>query len=261
MDQIRALANDIDTGAGQRALAYRAAADRQTGELIAGVILMSGLSIILLVSLTYILRRDGRLIRETAEQLATTLRSIGDAVVTTDATGNVTFLNPVAADLAHSAGLTTPAPFKGMFRLINEITGAEAEDPIARVLREGKIIGLANHTALLRPDGTSISIEDSAAPLLDDQGHVRGVVFVFKDVTERRRAETALAKAREQLHANLEALKRTEEELRAADRQKDAFLATLAHELRNPVAPIRHAVKLLENERPRRRSNCNGRAV
>jgi len=248
MDQIRALANDLDTGAGQRAMDYRAAADRQTGELIAGVILMSGLSIALLVALTYLLRRDGRLIRETAEQLATTLRSIGDAVVTTDAAGNVTFLNPVAAALAHSAGLTTPAPFKGMFRLINEITGAEAEDPIARVLREGKTIGLANHTALLRPDGTSISIEDSAAPLLDDQGRVRGVVFVFKDVTERRRAETALAKAREQLHANLEALKRTEEELRAADRQKDAFLATLAHELRNPVAPIRHAAKLLEND-------------
>jgi signal transduction histidine kinase/ActR/RegA family two-component response regulator len=249
MDQIRALTNDIDKDAGQRAVAYRAAADRQTGELIGGIVIMSGVSIILLVSLTYLLRRDGRLIRETAEQLATTLRSIGDAVVTTDATGSVTFLNPVAAELAQSAGLTMPAPFKGMFRLVNEITGAEAEDPIARVLREGKTIGLANHTALLRPDGTSISIEDSAAPLLDDQGHVRGVVFVFKDVTERRRAETALAKVREQLHANLEALKRTEEELRAADRQKDAFLATLAHELRNPVAPIRHAVKLLENDR------------
>jgi two-component system CheB/CheR fusion protein len=194
------------------------------------------------------MRRDGRLIRENAEQLAITLRSIGDAVVTTDARGNVTFLNPVALELARVAHPTAPVPFEAMFRLINEVTGADAENPIQRVLREGKTIGLANHTALLRPDGTAVSIEDSAAPLLDDQGHVRGVVFVFKDITERRRAETALAEAREQLHSNLQALKTTEEELRAADRQKDAFLATLAHELRNPVAPIRHAVKLLENE-------------
>jgi signal transduction histidine kinase/ActR/RegA family two-component response regulator len=248
MDQIRNLANDIDTVAGQRAAAYRATAEQQAEQLVASVILMSGLSIVLLVCLTYILRRDGRLIRESAEQLAITLRSIGDAVVTTDAKGNVTFLNPVAVDLVRGAELTAPTPFKDMLRLVNEVTGADAEDPIARVLREGKTIGLANHTSLLRRDGTSISIEDSAAPLLDEDGRVRGVVFVFKDISERRRAEMALADAQDRLHANLASLKATEEELRSADRQKDAFLATLAHELRNPVAPIRHAVKLLENE-------------
>jgi PAS domain S-box-containing protein len=248
MDQIRQLADDIDTVAGQRAAAHRATAEQQAGQMIASLILMSGLSIALLIGLTYILRRDARLIRESAEQLSITLRSIGDAVVTTDAKGNVTYLNPVAVGLVRGTELTSPTPFMEVVRLVNELTGADAEDPIARVLREGKIIGLANHTALLRRDGTSISIEDSAAPLLDDRGHVRGVVFVFKDISERRRAEIALADARDQLHANLTSLKATEEELRTADRQKDAFLATLAHELRNPVAPIRHAVKLLENE-------------
>jgi signal transduction histidine kinase/CheY-like chemotaxis protein len=248
MDQIRDLASDIDTVAGQRAAAYRATAEQQAGQMIASVILMSGLSIALLICLTYILRRDARLIRESEEQLSITLRSIGDAVVTTDARGNVTFLNPVAVDLVRGTELTAPTPFKEVLRLVNEVTGADAEDPIARVLSEGKTIGLANHTALVRRDGTSISIEDSAAPLLDDHGHVRGVVFVFKDISERRRAELALAEAQHQLHANLASLKATEEELRAVDRQKDAFLATLAHELRNPVAPIRHAVKLLDNE-------------
>jgi signal transduction histidine kinase/ActR/RegA family two-component response regulator len=248
MDQIRDLASDIDTGAGLRAAAYRATAEQQAGQMIASVILMSGLSIALLICLTYILRRDARLIRESEEQLSITLRSIGDAVVTTDARGNVTFLNPVAVDLVRGTELTAPTPFKEVLRLVNEVTGADAEDPIARVLSEGKTIGLANHTALVRRDGTSISIEDSAAPLLDDHGHVRGVVFVFKDISERRRAELALADAQHQLHANLASLKATEEELRAVDRQKDAFLATLAHELRNPVAPIRHAVKLLDNE-------------
>ncbi len=128
------------------------------------------------------------------------------------------------------------------------MTGAITEDPIATVLRDGKTIGLANHTALLRPDGTTLSIEDSAAPLLDDNKQVRGAVFVFKDVSSRRKVENELAATRELLEKNLAELKVTEEELRAADRRKDEFLATLAHELRNPMAPIRHAIKLLENE-------------
>jgi signal transduction histidine kinase/ActR/RegA family two-component response regulator len=233
MDQIRELASSIHTVAEQQALGYRTTADRQARNLIASVVILSGLSVALLILLTYVLRRDGRRIRENEEQLRITLRSIGDAVVTTDAGGNITFLNPIALALAQIDSFSGPIPFKQAFRLVNEITGAEAENPIARVLQEGKIIGLANHTALLRPDGTTISIEDSAAPLLDADGAIRGVVFVFKDITERRRTETALLN--------------TQEELRAADRQKDAFLATLAHELRNPVAPIRHAVKLLGN--------------
>jgi signal transduction histidine kinase/CheY-like chemotaxis protein len=233
MDQIREQARDIHTVAEQQAIAYRANADRQEKNLTAGVVLLSGLSVALLISLTYFLRRDSRRIRENETQLRITLRSIGDAVVTTDAGGNITFLNPVALALAQIDSFTGPVPFKRTLRLVNELTGAEAEDPIAQVLKEGKIIGLANHTALLRPDGTSISIEDSAAPLLDVDGAIRGVVFVFKDISERRRTEKVLLE--------------TQEELRAADRQKDAFLATLAHELRNPVAPIRHAVKLLGN--------------
>lgn len=246
MDQIRVLAGEIDTLAGGRAASFRASADRHTRILIGSVLLMSALCIALLIALTHFLRRDGRLIRQSAEQLGITLRSIGDAVVTTDAGGNITFLNPVALELLRSSP-EIPVPFKQIFKLVNELTGGEAEDPIDRVLRERRIIGLTNHTTLRRKDGTSIAIEDSAAPLLGDDGRVRGVVFVFKDITERRRAETALAEARKLLDSNLAALKATEEELRAADRQKDAFLATLAHELRNPVAPIRHAVKLLEN--------------
>ncbi|HEY0745959.1 MAG TPA: CHASE3 domain-containing protein [Steroidobacteraceae bacterium] len=248
MDQIRQNVDEIGAAASGGAQAARMRADVATRNLVLSIIITSGLSVLLLMLLTYFLRRDGRRIRETAEQLATTLRSIGDAVVTTDAAGNVTFLNAVAMNLAGVQAPMMPAPFGQLFALVNEGTGERAKDPIEQVLRDGKTIGLANHTALLRSDGTSVSIEDSAAPLRDELGNVRGVVFVFKDISERRRAESEIAAAQALLKANFDQLKATENELRLADRLKDEFLATLAHELRNPVAPIRHAIKLLDNE-------------
>ncbi|MDP9066261.1 MAG: ATP-binding protein, partial [Pseudomonadota bacterium] len=247
MAEIRRIGTDMETTADDRTGRARAQADLAARNLLISVILTSGLSVALLVLLTYFLRRDARRIRNAAEQLETTLRCIGDAVVTTDPQGQVTFLNPVALDLAQLSRPEMPAPFTDLFVLINEITGAAAINPIAQVLKDGKTIGLANHTALRRPDGTALSIEDSAAPLRDEDGKVRGVVFVFKDISARRRAEIELAAAQTQLEANFAALQQSEEELRAADRRKDEFLATLAHELRNPVAPIRHAIQLLEN--------------
>jgi len=248
MDECRAIAAKLDDAAAAGAQTYRDQADKATHDLVVSVIALCAASIVLLILLTYSLRRDGRRIRETAEQLAITLHSIGDAVVTTDALGNVTFLNPVAIQIGQRSLPKTPTAFRELFKLVHEGTGAEAADPIARVIREGTAIGLANHTALVRPDGTRVSIEDSAAPLRGENDEVRGVVFVFKDISDRRRAEQELASTLELLEKNLAELKGTEEELRAADRRKDEFLATLAHELRNPVAPIRHAIKLLENE-------------
>jgi PAS domain S-box-containing protein len=145
-----------------------------------------------------------RQLREQREWLWVTLRSIGDAVIATDAEGRITFVNPVAESLTgwkseEAAG----QPIQRVFCIVNEQTGESLEEPVARVLREGRAVELANHAALLTKDGRTVPIEDSAAPILDAAGQVIGAVLVFHDVTEKRRSEEALARAEERLQATL----------------------------------------------------------
>ena len=134
------------------------------------------------------------------EQLRVTLTSIGDGVITTDAEGRVTLLNPVAEALM---GWTTEAaagrPLETVFPIVNEVTRQPVENPVARVIATGQIVGLANHTILIARDGTERPIDDSAAPIKDQHGQVIGVVLVFRDVSARRRAEIELHGAMQQL--------------------------------------------------------------
>lgn len=135
-------------------------------------------------------RRAEEVVREQREWLRVTLSSIGDAVIATDAGGRVTFINPVAAQLTGwSEEEATGQTIEHVFRIINEQTRKPAEDVVGRVLRDGRVVALANHTALLSRDGWEIPIEDSAAPILDKAGRLSGVVLVFRDVTEQRRAQ------------------------------------------------------------------------
>jgi PAS domain S-box-containing protein len=122
----------------------------------------------------------------------TVLASIGDAVIATDRQSRVVFLNPVAAELTGwSEDEALGQDITVVFRMVNEVTRQSVENPIARVLREGIAVGLANQTLLLSRDGVERLIDDSAAPIYDAQGQLHGVVLVFRDVTERRRAEAA----------------------------------------------------------------------
>jgi PAS domain S-box-containing protein len=174
------------------------------------------------------LERKSEELEQQREWFEVTLNSIGDAVITTNVDGKVTSLNPVAeAMTGWSIAEARGEPLERVFRIINEDTRRLAESPIAKALQLGKTIGLGNHTALISKDGTEVAIEDSAAPIRDRNGNVCGAVMVFHDVTKRRRAEQAL---------------------RDTDRRKDEFLATLAHELRNPLAPIRQAARILRAE-------------
>lgn len=127
---------------------------------------------------------------ESREVLRVTLRSIGDAVITTDVDGKVTYLNTVAESLTGWSQLNALGkPLETVFRIVNETTRDPVESPAQRALREGVVVGLANHTVLLRRDGTECPIDDSAAPIRDERGEVSGCVLIFRDVTAQRRTE------------------------------------------------------------------------
>jgi PAS domain S-box-containing protein len=122
--------------------------------------------------------------------LAITLASIGDAVIATDETGRITFLNAVAERLTGwTADEARGEHFDSIFDVVNERTGQIVESPVLRVLRDGKIVALENHSLLRSRSGVAFPIDDSAAPIHDQTGRVFGVVVVFRDVTDRRRAD------------------------------------------------------------------------
>lgn len=127
--------------------------------------------------------------------LLVTLSCIGDAVITTDREGRITFLNPVAETLTGWTQEAVGQPLDGVFRILNEESRQPIEIPTVQALREGRTVKLASHSLLVAKDGVERPISDSAAPITNDKGEVAGVVLVFRDITERRKLERAEAKA------------------------------------------------------------------
>ncbi len=300
-------------------------------------------------------------LRRQSQILEVTLASIGDAVLVTDAQGNVTFTNSVAAKLTEwPLEQAKGRPLTEIFPIVNEHTRKPVENPVYKVLQTGAIVGLANHTLLITRSGREIPIDDSAAPIRLPDGTLFGVVLVFRDITEQRRAEHARAWLAALVESSNDAIvsktldgqitswnpgatrlfgyapeeiigkpittiipaelhaeeadvlarlrrgervehfetirvakdggrvevsltvspikndqgeiigaskiareiterKRAERALLEADRHKDEFLATLAHELRHPLAPIANSVQLLcriVHDRPEVKTAC-----
>ena len=133
---------------------------------------------------------------EQRDWLLVTLSCIGDAVITTDAQGRVTFLNPVAESLT---GWTPQdavgQPIDSVFRIINEESGQPVESPAVRAIQEGRTFKLASPCLLITKDGKERPFDDSAAPIRNDKGEVAGVVLIFRDIRKRRETERALARA------------------------------------------------------------------
>ena len=248
MDRIRALIWELKRE--ERALldarlATRGLERRRTALL---VILGSGIAAVLVLAAVLALLRQmaervraERATRESEQRLVVTLSSIGDAVIATNTDGRVMFMNPVAVSLTGWPLVDAKGrPLDEVFVIINEETRAAVQTPVARVLRDGLVVGLANHTLLIARDGRELPIDDSAAPIRDGVGEIMGVVLVFRDVRERKEAE----RTRERfLRAD------------AANKAKDEFLAILSHELRNPLNAMLGWVRML------RRAGTDGATV
>ena len=177
---------------------------------------------------------------EQRELLRITLASIGDAIITTDTDGRVNYLNAIAEALT---GWTprdaSGQPLETVFNIVDETTGAKMENPASKALRAGAPARLPRHTVLIARDGVRHPIDDSASPIRDERGTIVGCVLVFRDVTERRNTEEKLRRSEEMLRQRVD-------ELAEGDRRKDEFLATLAHELRNPLGPLSNALAIMK---------------
>ena len=212
MDRIRELVNELeaDEYSNWRALSQ---AVREGTQRIQVLSLFGAGILTLLLAASFLALRNStakceRLIvdldraRQTAEEsghlLRTTLYSIGDAVITTDQEGRVRMLNAAAERLtgyteAEAAGRS----IEDVFFIVNEQTRAVVENPVRSVLRDGRVSGLANHTLLISRTGVEVPLDDSGAPIAGGDGALRGVVLVFRDIAERRRAEEELRRSEE----------------------------------------------------------------
>lgn len=158
-------------------------------------------------------------LRASEERWSTTLSSIGDGVIATDNHGRITFMNYVAESitgwgLSEANGLHITE----VFNIVDEQTRRKVENPAIKALSFKIVVALANHPILISKDGIEVPIDDSGAPIKDRNGNVIGSVLIFRDITERRQSEKA----------------------------KNHFIAVLAHELRNPLAPLYLAIQKIE---------------
>jgi PAS domain S-box-containing protein len=160
------------------------------------------LTVSLIIGFGEAARTAQRRANERHEVLQVTLRSIGDAVITTDTNGRVMYLNAVAESLTGwTLAEARAQPLDAVFRIVNEETRRPVDNPATRALQQGVVVGLANHAVLIQKDGRECPIDDSAAPIIDERGHVSGCVLIFRDVTPQRRM--AQDKARQLLTARL----------------------------------------------------------
>jgi PAS domain S-box-containing protein len=172
--------------------------------------------------------------RESRHWLAATLTSIGDAVMVTDETGKIKFMNPVAEMLTGWNSCEAVGIEAGqVLHLIQEETHLPVPSPVEQVLDQGMTVNLPEGTGLVARNGKEIPIDDSAAPIRDEKGGITGVVLVFRDTTERRRAE--------------DALRRYTADLQTRNEELDTFAHTVAHDLKNPVGLVISFAEMLND--------------
>jgi PAS domain S-box-containing protein len=176
-----------------------------------------------------VLGRRAEELYKSEQQLRTTMASIADGVIACDAEGRVQIMNPVAQELTGwSQADAHGKPLEDVFRIVSESTRDPLENPVAKVQRLNRGVGVAGHTVLLRKDGTELDIADSASPILDQTGTTTGIVLVLRDITMERKTQEALI---------------AHEKLAVAGR----LAATIAHEIHNPLDSVSNLLYLMRN--------------
>lgn len=173
-------------------------------------------------------------LQQQREWLEVTLSSIGDAVIATDTTAGITFMNPVAEALTGwTAQAAVGQDINAVFRIVNDHTRQAVGNPVEYSLRNGVVVDLANHTILIAQDGKEIPIDTSCAPIRSSSGTLHGAVLIFRDISKRKIAEqeirNALVKEKELVEL------------------KSRFVSMTSHEFRNPLTTIMGSAELLEH--------------
>ncbi|MGK5090895.1 ATP-binding protein [Deltaproteobacteria bacterium TL4] len=172
----------------------------------------------------YQAQKSNNQLQQQKDWLETTLASIGDGIITTDMNACVVFMNPVAEELTGWTSQNAQGhSIEEIFHIVNKKTRNPVTSPIHRVIAEGTIVGLANHTVLIAKNGQEIPIDDSAAPIRRGD-ELLGGILVFRDITERKKAEAQLKQAQKQAEE--------------ASKAKTQFLANMSHEIRTPLNSI-----------------------
>lgn len=212
MDALRAQVDAMtrhETEVRRERIAHAAATYRRSAltNVLGDLIGLGALAAFFVILRRHLALRDraAAVIHEQGERFRTTLASIGDAVMTVDTQGCVTYLNAIGEALTGwTSADAVGQSMRDVFQIVNETTRQPVENPVEKVLREGVVVGLANHTILIAKDGSERAIDDSAAPIHGLEEHVEGVVLVFRDVAERRKIERELAVSQARKTAILE---------------------------------------------------------
>ncbi len=233
MDQIRSITTDMRTVADQRLQDFaKIAEDSATRLRLVSVGGSLALLIFLILAANTVLRALTQRERlyfaaaASSERFRVTLASIGDAVIATDTERKITFINDVACQLtgwteAEALGTTV----EEVFNIVNETTRAIVANPLVKALETGVAVGLANHTVLIRRDGSEFPIDDSGSPIrAGKDGVIVGAILVFRDISERRE---------------------TERQLKSSNAQLKNFVDSAAHDLRAPLRSIHAYAQLL----------------